>query len=239
MDRAGRPARCCGAIEAERIGVAVPRPDRVGARCPTTRTSPRATCQPAQGVLRRLDHAGPDAAAAAASACPDVGFYNCFGQSEIGPLATVLRPEEHAERPDSVRPPGAVRRDAGGRRRTANDVEPGGTGEVVYRSPQLCDGLLGQARGDRRGLRRRLVPLRRPGPHRRRGLPHRGRPDQGRHQHRRRAGGLPRGGGRALHPPGGGRGGGDRRPPTSGGSRRSPRSSCCARAGREAATAAS
>jgi fatty-acyl-CoA synthase len=30
---------------------------------------------------------------------PDVGFYNCFGQSEIGPLATVLRPEEHAARP--------------------------------------------------------------------------------------------------------------------------------------------
>ena len=33
---------------------------------------------------------------------PTVGFYNCFGQSEIGPLATVLRPEEHDQRPDSV-----------------------------------------------------------------------------------------------------------------------------------------
>ncbi|MEV6494394.1 AMP-binding protein, partial [Actinoplanes sp. NPDC051633] len=33
---------------------------------------------------------------------PHVGFYNCFGQSEIGPLATVLRPEEHAARPDSI-----------------------------------------------------------------------------------------------------------------------------------------
>jgi fatty-acyl-CoA synthase len=70
---------------------------------------------------------------------PEVKFYNCFGQSEIGPLATVLRPEDHAERPDSV-----------GRAvlfvetrvvdPEMNDVAPGELGEVVYRSPQLCDG---------------------------------------------------------------------------------------------------
>ncbi|HEX7662943.1 MAG TPA: AMP-binding protein [Polyangiaceae bacterium] len=30
---------------------------------------------------------------------PALGFWNCFGQSEIGPLATVLRPEEHDARP--------------------------------------------------------------------------------------------------------------------------------------------
>ena len=29
---------------------------------------------------------------------PDLGFYNCFGQSEIGPLACVLGPDEHADR---------------------------------------------------------------------------------------------------------------------------------------------
>ena len=70
---------------------------------------------------------------------PDLRFYNCFGQSEIAPLATVLRPEEHTERPEScgravlfveLR----VVDDAG------NDVEPGGLGEVIYRSPQLCEG---------------------------------------------------------------------------------------------------
>jgi fatty-acyl-CoA synthase len=33
---------------------------------------------------------------------PQARFFNCFGQSEIGPLATVLRPEEHDARPDSV-----------------------------------------------------------------------------------------------------------------------------------------
>ena len=74
---------------------------------------------------------------------PGVGFYNCFGQSEIGPLATVLQPEEHAERPDSV-----------GRAilfvetrvvdEQMNDVPPGGTGEVIYRSPQLCKGYWGK-----------------------------------------------------------------------------------------------
>lgn len=32
---------------------------------------------------------------------PGLGFYNCFGQSEIGPLATVLGPLEHEGRMDS------------------------------------------------------------------------------------------------------------------------------------------
>ena len=72
-------------------------------------------------------------------ALPEIGFYNCFGQTEIAPLATVLRPEEHAERPESCgRPVLFVEMrviDGEG-----NDVEPGGVGEVVYRSPQLCEG---------------------------------------------------------------------------------------------------
>ncbi|WP_062998096.1 acyl-CoA synthetase [Nocardia mikamii] len=70
---------------------------------------------------------------------PGLGFYNCFGQSEIGPLATVLRPEEHAERSSSCgRPVFFVETrvvDSDG-----NDVGPGEPGEVLYRSPQLCRG---------------------------------------------------------------------------------------------------
>ncbi len=73
------------------------------------------------------------------NALPELGFYNCFGQSEIGPLATVLRPEEHADHPDSCgRPILFVEMrviDPNG-----DEVAPGGTGEVVYRSPQLCEG---------------------------------------------------------------------------------------------------
>ncbi|MDA0565767.1 long-chain-fatty-acid--CoA ligase [Streptomonospora sp. S1-112] len=71
---------------------------------------------------------------------PGIGFYNCFGQSEIGPLATVLRPEEHVEgRMDSCGRPvlfveARVVDDHG------VEVAPGERGEVVYRSPQLCEG---------------------------------------------------------------------------------------------------
>lgn len=72
-------------------------------------------------------------------ALPQLGFYNAFGQSEIGPLATVLRPEEHAARPascgQSVLNVEIRVIDGDG-----NPVEAGGQGEVVYRSPQLCDG---------------------------------------------------------------------------------------------------
>ena len=70
---------------------------------------------------------------------PDLGFYNCFGQSEIGPLATVLLPAEHEARPASAgrAVPFVDMRvvdDA------MKDVAPGAVGEVVYRSPQLCTG---------------------------------------------------------------------------------------------------
>jgi fatty-acyl-CoA synthase len=68
-----------------------------------------------------------------------VGLYNCYGQSEIAPLATVLRPEEHAERPASAgRPILTVETrivDLEG-----NDVAPGEHGEIVHRSPQLMVG---------------------------------------------------------------------------------------------------
>ncbi|MBV2353680.1 AMP-binding protein [Streptomyces sp. J2-1] len=70
---------------------------------------------------------------------PSTGFYNCFGQSEIGPLATVLRPEEHAERPASVGR-SVMFVEARVVDRNMVDVPPGTAGEVVYRSPQLCSG---------------------------------------------------------------------------------------------------
>lgn len=73
------------------------------------------------------------------TALPELGVYNCFGQSEIGPLATVLQPEEHDARPESCGRPVLfvelrVVDDEG------HDVDAGGTGEVVYSSPQLCTG---------------------------------------------------------------------------------------------------
>ncbi len=70
---------------------------------------------------------------------PELGFYNCFGQSEIGPLATVLGPDEHDARPASCgRPVFYVETrvvDGDG-----DESAPGEPGEVLYRSPQLCEG---------------------------------------------------------------------------------------------------
>ncbi|MFG2136409.1 acyl-CoA synthetase [Streptomyces sp. NPDC048650] len=70
---------------------------------------------------------------------PSLAFYNCFGQSEIGPLATVLGPDEHEGRMDSCGRPvlfveARVVDEAG------REVPDGSRGEVVYRSPQLCTG---------------------------------------------------------------------------------------------------
>ena len=70
---------------------------------------------------------------------PDLGFYNCFGQSEIGPLATVLRPEEHRDRPASCgRPVMFVQTKVADE--LGQEVGVGEPGEVLYRSPQLAVG---------------------------------------------------------------------------------------------------
>lgn len=70
---------------------------------------------------------------------PGLDFYNCFGQSEIGPLATVLGPEEHEGRMESCGRP--VRHvEAKVVDEVGADVPDGTAGEVVYRSPQLCLG---------------------------------------------------------------------------------------------------
>ncbi|WP_309050671.1 fatty acyl-CoA synthetase [Streptomyces sp.] len=74
---------------------------------------------------------------------PGLAFRNCFGQSEIGPLATVLGPDEHEGRMDScgrpVRHVEARLVDEHGA-----DVPDGTPGEIVYRSPQLCAGYWGK-----------------------------------------------------------------------------------------------
>ncbi|MFJ3499515.1 MULTISPECIES: fatty acyl-CoA synthetase [unclassified Streptomyces] len=70
---------------------------------------------------------------------PELRFYNCFGQSEIGPLATVLGPDEHEGRMDSCGRP--VRHvEARVVDEKGDDVPDGTPGEIVYRSPQLCEG---------------------------------------------------------------------------------------------------
>jgi fatty-acyl-CoA synthase len=70
---------------------------------------------------------------------PWMRIWNYYGQTEIGPLASVLRPEEHDARPASAGRPvlfvetRVVDDDM-------NDVPAGAMGEVVHRSPQLLQG---------------------------------------------------------------------------------------------------
>lgn len=70
---------------------------------------------------------------------PALRLWNLYGQTEIAPVATVLFPEEHAERLGSAgRPTQHVQT------RIVDDemvdVAPGEVGEIVHRSPQLLSG---------------------------------------------------------------------------------------------------
>ncbi|MEV0412770.1 fatty acyl-CoA synthetase [Streptomyces sp. NPDC050448] len=83
---------------------------------------------------------------------PGLGFYNCFGQSEIGPLAMVLGPDEHEGRMDSCGRP--VRHvEAKVVDEDGADVPDGTAGEVVYRSPQLCLGYWNDPEATKRAFR--------------------------------------------------------------------------------------
>ncbi|MFY9780898.1 MAG: fatty acyl-CoA synthetase [Candidatus Baltobacteraceae bacterium] len=65
--------------------------------------------------------------------------YNLYGQSEIAPLATVLKPEEHELRPASAGRP-AFNVETRIVDFDMNDVPSGVHGEIVHRSPQLMLG---------------------------------------------------------------------------------------------------
>lgn len=71
---------------------------------------------------------------------PEIGFYNCFGQSEMAPLCTVLRPEEHDDRPASAGRPVSTVELRIADPTTGEEVGVGVSGEVQYRSPQLFSG---------------------------------------------------------------------------------------------------
>ncbi|WP_338693345.1 acyl-CoA synthetase [Streptomyces sp. Q6] len=83
---------------------------------------------------------------------PALAFYNCFGQSEIGPLATVLGPDEHEGRMDSCGRP-VLFVEAKVVDEDGKDVPDGTPGEVVYRSPQLCDGYWDKPEETRQAFR--------------------------------------------------------------------------------------
>ena len=70
---------------------------------------------------------------------PQAGLYNVYGQTEIAPVATVLRPEEHAARPNSAGRP-VLNVQTRIVDPEMNDAPVGERGEIVHRSPQLLSG---------------------------------------------------------------------------------------------------
>jgi fatty-acyl-CoA synthase len=74
---------------------------------------------------------------------PSARLFNCYGQSEIAPLATVLRPEEHEARPASAGRP-VLNVEMRIVDRDMRDVAPGAHGEIIHRSPQLLTGYWGK-----------------------------------------------------------------------------------------------
>jgi fatty-acyl-CoA synthase len=70
---------------------------------------------------------------------PQARPFNAYGQTEIAPVATILRPEEHDARPASCGRP-VLNVETRVVDPDMNDVPPGTHGEIVHRSPQLLTG---------------------------------------------------------------------------------------------------
>jgi fatty-acyl-CoA synthase len=70
---------------------------------------------------------------------PDVRLWNFYGQTEIAPLATVLRPEDQLRKAGSAGRP-VLNVETRVVDDELRDVAPGQVGEIVHRSPQLLAG---------------------------------------------------------------------------------------------------
>ena len=102
---------------------------------------------------------------------PDIRLFNYYGQTELAPHATLLRPEEQITKAGSA---GRACLNVETRLHDENDhpVPVGEVGEIVHRRPARHARVLGQAGRDSRGRsRKRVVPQRGPRRHGRRGLP--------------------------------------------------------------------
>lgn len=70
---------------------------------------------------------------------PQMRIWNFYGQTEIAPLATVLKPEDQLRKPGSAGKP-AINVETRVVDDQMNDVAVGEVGEIVHRSPQLLLG---------------------------------------------------------------------------------------------------
>ena len=70
---------------------------------------------------------------------PAIRLWNFYGQTEIAPLATVLKPEDQLRKPGSAGRP-ALNVETRVVDDAMRDIAPGEVGEIVHRSPQLLQG---------------------------------------------------------------------------------------------------
>lgn len=70
---------------------------------------------------------------------PNIRLWNLYGQTEIAPVATVLRPEDQLRKAGSAGRP-ALNVETRVVDELGEDVRPGEIGEIVHRSPQLISG---------------------------------------------------------------------------------------------------
>jgi fatty-acyl-CoA synthase len=75
---------------------------------------------------------------------PQVQLWNFYGQTEMAPLATILRPHEQAQRAGSAGRP-AINVETRLVDDLGNDVPPGEIGEIVHRSPHATLGYWNDA----------------------------------------------------------------------------------------------
>ena len=158
--RPTRP-RSCATIERERVTKFFAR-RRCGSRCCATPTSTTPTCRSLRKGYYGASPMPVEVLEEMQRRLPDVQLWNFYGQTEMAPLATILGPGRAAAPRRLGRPRGAQRRDPDRRRPTTQPCPPGTVGEIVHRSPARDARLLQRRGEDRRGVPRRLVPLRRP-----------------------------------------------------------------------------
>ena len=126
-------------IEADRIGALFLAPTVWVPAVNHADFATRDLVEPAQGVLRRLDHAGAVLAAAARAAARRSGSTTASASRRSARSPPCWRPRSTTSAPT---PAGArcCSSSCGSSTTTATTSQPGGSGEVVYRSPQLCEG---------------------------------------------------------------------------------------------------
>jgi fatty-acyl-CoA synthase len=72
---------------------------------------------------------------------PRLRLWNCYGQTEMAPMATVLKPGDQLRKPGSAGRP-CLNVETRVVREDMTDVGPGEVGEIVHRSPHLMTGYL-------------------------------------------------------------------------------------------------